>query len=452
MSKALLALLVVIAGVWAQAPPHIAIRGARIVPVSGPVIEKGTVLLREGLIEAVGADVTVPSGVWVIEGEGLTVYPGLMDALSTVGMVPPRRSGPGDAPNASSGGGAAGANRARGPEDRPATTSWQKAADSFSPTDKKIITLRSNGFASAAVFPTDGIAAGQGSVMQLAGDEAGAMVVAPGVGQYLTMRPTPSSAGFPSSLMGVISYIKQLYLDAEHYKLAKAMYEEQPRGLTRPPYDRALEGLLQSPRILLPADKDFHIRRMIALGQTVKQPLLIYGGHEAYNALDDLKRARIPILVNLKWPEAPANRNPDDEDDLATLELREKAPSTPALLAREGITFAFYLGDLSKQSDIVKNVQRAREAGLKEDQLVRALTLNPAEIFGVADRLGSIEPGKIANLTVTKGDLFSKGSTVQYVFVDGVQFEPQTESPARPGTGNGGRPTPNEEASHAQRK
>src|SRR5579871_4733172 len=135
----------------------IAIHDATIVTVSGPVIAKGTVLMRDGLIEAVGENIALPAEAWVIEGNGLTVYPGLMDAASSWGL--PANLGPAGGGRGGRGGGAATA--ARGPEDRPATTSWLKAADEIQPTDARLERARNAGFTTAAAFPMRGIFCGQ---------------------------------------------------------------------------------------------------------------------------------------------------------------------------------------------------------------------------------------------------------------------------------------------------
>jgi len=100
------------------------------------------------------------------------------------------------------------------------------------------------------------------------------------------------------------------------------------------------------------------------------------------------------------------------------------------------VPFAFYFGELDRYDEVVRNLDRAREAGLSQDLLVRALTLSPAELYQADDRLGSIKAGKIANLTVTRGDLFTKGSSIEYVFIDGVQYRPAEASPGQ----NGRRP------------
>lgn len=437
-------------GLLAEPPSTIAIRNARVIPVSGPTIAKGTVLLRNGLIEAVGESVQIPAGAWIIEGEGLTVYPGLIDALGTWG-IPQQQAQQGQgAPAAAPGGlppipGLATPTVAppAGPQDRPQTTSWQKAADLISPADRRIAGARNMGYSTAAVFPTRGIFAGQGSLVQLAGDKVDNMVVAPNIGQYVAMRPAGFGRSFPDSLMGVIAYVKQIYLDAGHYSLAKKMYAENPRGMTRPAYDRALEGVLESPRVLLPANRAFEIERYAKLGRDLKQPTVLYGGTEAYNAAGMLKDT--PILISIKWPERARDGDPEEEEDLRTLERREKAPSGPATLAKAGVKFAFYADGIERRSDWLRAVKRAIEAGLTADQALRALTLAPAEIFGVADRVGSIEKGKIANLVVTKGDLFQDGA-IQHVFIDGVKYDPAPEQPQgppggfpggrRPGAGN----------------
>ena len=441
MRKLFTILLVSAALALADAPSVIAIRDAKIVPVSGPTIPSGTVVLRNGLIEAVGANVQPPADAWIIEGKGLTVYPGLIDGLSTLG-IPQAAPATGVAAGAGGRGGAPAAAAAnapviRGPEDRPSTTSWVMAADQIVPTEKRIETFRSAGFTTAVTFPMTGIFAGQGSVVDLAGDKAGKMVVTSPVGQYISMRTAGGFGGsFPSALFGVISYVRQIYIDVDHYKLEKKAYAENPRGMARPEYDRALEGVIASPRILLPANRAVEITRMTKFSAELKQPTILYGGHEAYRMAGDLK---LPMLVSLKWPVKQRDSDPDEIDSLRTLEVREMAPSSPAALAKAGVKFAFYSDGIEKPADVLAAVKKSIDAGLTPEQALRAMTLSVAEMFGVDDRLGSIEKGKIANLVVTKGDLFDKPQ-VQFIFVDGQKFEPvPDETPQGPGQGAGGR-------------
>jgi imidazolonepropionase-like amidohydrolase len=409
-------------------PTSIAIRNAKIVPVSGPAFDRGTVVLRGGLIESVGANASIPADAEVIDGTGLTVYPGLIDALSTWGM-------PGTAAAGGRGGrgGAAAAPQeapAKGPEDRPATTSWIKAADEIQPNDRRIETARSAGFTTAVVFPTRGIFGGQGSIINLAGDRSEEMVLVPSAGQYITMQ---TQRGFPNALMGVIAYVRQMYLDADHYKLVKQAYDANPRGMQRPEYDRALEGVIESKRILLPANRWIEIERMAKFGAELKQPTILYGMREGFEtrALGSIKNT--PVLVSLKWPEKARDADPDEVELLRTLEVREKAPTSPSVLKNAGVKFAFYSDGLDAPRDIQRGVKKAMDAGLSREDALRALTLSPAEIYGVADRIGSIEKGKIANLVVTRGEIFDDRTKVEMIFIDGKKHVPAPEPPGRGG-------------------
>ena len=439
--KLLTGLLLVCACALAQSPEAVAIVNAKIVTVSGPTIDRGTVVVRNGLIEAVGENVSVPADAWVVAGEGLTVYPGLIDPLSTVGL---EAAAPAAATGGRAGRGAAApmtlaapaatptapAERARGPEDRPATTSWLLAADELQPTDRGIETIRSAGFTTSATFPNRGIFAGQGSLIDLAsGEKAGDMVVVPALGQYISLSRGGGGgfgAGFPSSLMGVIAYIRQIYLDAAHYQLVKDAYAKNPRGMERPAYDRALEGVLASSRILFPANRLVEMDRMLRFAAELKQPVILYGGREAYRpeALEVLKKAAAPVLVSMRWPEAPRDPNPEDVDSFRVLEMRDNAPTAPALLEKAGVRFALYTDGLEQPRDIQRAVKKAIDAGLSRDNAIRALTLSPAEIYGVSDRMGSIDKGKIANLVVTKGEIFDDRTPIQMIFVDGKKYTP----------------------------
>ncbi len=426
------------------APPSVfAIRDARIVRVSGPVLERGTVLIRDGLIEQVAADVAIPADAWIIEGKGLTVYPGLIDALGTLGIAeaaaapttttrglgrtpgqpatpaPAETPGPPTQPTTAT-------QPARGPEDRPSNTSWMRAADLVSPSDRRIETARSVGFTTCVTFPPRGIFAGQGAVINLAGEKGGQMVVSAPAGLYMTVASAGFSS-FPGSLMGVLAYIRQIFLDAEHYKLAKEAYAARPVGAKRPDYDRALEGVLEAPRLLLPATRAVEVDRMVRFASELKRPAVLYGAHEAWRAAELLKKSGTPVLVSLKWPERSRDADPEDVEALRVLELRERAPSTPAALAKAGVPFAFYTEGVTSSREFVRAVRRALEAGLAPADAVRAFTLSAAEIYGVADRLGSIERGKIANLVVTSGELFQEKTQVKYIFIDGAKYEPVPE-------------------------
>lgn len=424
----------------AETPSVVAIRGARIVTVSGATLEKGTVVIADGLIREVGEGVTPPAGAWIIEGAGLTVYPGLIDAFSAWGMPAPAAGArPPAAPQGQAAAPApaqAAGQRSWGPEDRPGTTSWIKAADQLDANDRRLELARSAGFTSAVTFPAGTLVAGHGAVINLAGAGAGGMVVHPLAGLRLGFS-TRGVGGFPNSLMGVIAYFRQLWLDAAHYKQAKDMYEKSPAGQARPAYDRALEGVLEAGRVVMPAASRVELERMAKLAAELKTPAVLYGAHEGYRAAELLKQAGVSVVVNVKWPAKGRDADPQIEESFRELELRDRAPTTPIALAAAGVPFAFTSDGLDSPREMIAAIKKSIDLGLKREDAVRALTLGAARIYGVDNRMGAIEAGKIANLTVVKGDLFDALARVEMVFIDGKKYEPAPE----PASGRRGEET-----------
>ena len=414
-------------------PRYFAIRGAKVVPVSGPPIENATILIARGVITAVGKDLAIPDEAWVIDGKGLTVYPGLFDAFTDVG-ISASAAGP-------SGGEASGprgrsqGERSSGPEDRPGTTAWRNAADEVTLTDKRIESWRSAGFTTVVSAPKGGIVPGQAAVLDLAGDRPGDLVVKSPVAIPLNLQPLGGfGSGFPDSLMGVLGYVHQLWIDTDWLTKTEASYDKNPRGTERPRYDRnsaALADALEDHAlVLIPANNSVQLRRSLALVGRWNVTGVIYGGQMSYEVAPEIAAKKLPVLVNLKWPEAEKDADPDDKPSLETLRFRDRAPSSPAALSKNGVKFAFYSGGIATPKDILKAAKKSIDAGLAPDAALRAMTLSPAEIFGVADRTGSIDKGKIANLVVTDGDIFEEKTKIKIVFVDGRRFEPR--EPNRP--------------------
>jgi len=414
-------------------PPYYAVTNARIVTVSGPVIENGTVVIANGLITAVGTNVTVPPEAWVIDGEGLTVYPGLFDALTDIGM-PQEQAAAAGASRAAALMAAATASTSDGPEDRPATFSSRAAADALSTDDSRIESWREGGFTTVMTVPSDGLVTGQGAVVSLASGLPAELVVRTPAALRLNLQTPRGTRGYPSSLFGVIAYHKQLFLDAAHYARATAADRARPAGLDRPVYDPTLEPLGRAVAerwpVLIPGDDPREIVRALTLGSELGVRTVVYGAQQGYAVTAELAAAGAPVLVNLRWPERTRDVDPDAEESLASLRTRAWAPSTPKALHEAGVPFAFYSGALGSPRDVLERVRTAIDAGLPHDAAIRALTLGAAEIYGVADRLGSVERGKIANLVVTEGDIFDEDSKVQIVFVEGHKFEkPEAEKP-----------------------
>jgi imidazolonepropionase-like amidohydrolase len=421
----------------AEEPRHFAIRGARIIPVSGAAIENGTVVVRDGLIAAVGASAPIPPEAWVIDGKGLTVYPGFIDAQTDLGLQAAAPAAPAGAPQQP---GPPAQQPAQpqpvptGPEDRLATTPWVNAADEIRTSDRRIETWRDAGFTTALSAPTRGIFPGQGAVINLAGERPGHMVVQAPATLQITFQGA-GGGGYPGSLMGVIAYLRQVFIDTEHYAAAQPILAKNPRARERLRYDRTvrvLSAALRAERpVLLPASTQVQMRRAADLAEQFKLKAVFTGAHYAYEDAAWLGPKKIPVIASLRWPEKPRDADPELEESLRVLRHRDKAHTNPAALHKAGVKFAFTSDGLTAPKDMLKNARKAMDAGLPADAAIRAFTLSAAEILGVADRLGSLEPGKIANLAVTDGDIFNERTKVKFVFVDGRRFEVREEERPR---------------------
>jgi imidazolonepropionase-like amidohydrolase len=358
----------------------------------------------------------------VIDGKGLTVYPGLIDAGTNLGLAQDDEAKKrGTGPSAS------------GPEDRPATTPWRVAADELKTDDKRIESWRSAGFTTALSVPDGGIFPGQASVIDLAGERTGNYIVRHRAVVPLSFKPVGGFFGFPDSLMGTIAYVRQVLDDTAWYTQAEPIYQANPTKTERLPYDRTeyvLSRALQNNElVLLPANNSIQIVRALRLADEWKVRAVLYGGQQGYEVAAALAASKIPVLVSLKWPERSKDGDPEAEQTLRELRFRDQAPGTPAALAKAGVKFAFYSDGIATTKDIFKSLKKASDAGLAPDAALRALTLDSAEILGLSDRLGSIAPGKIANLVVSDGDIFNEKSKVKHVFVDGRWFVIHEETP-----------------------
>jgi hypothetical protein len=415
-------------------PRYFAIVNARVVTVSGPAIEKGTVVIARGLIQAVGTNVAIPPEAWVIDGSGLTVYPGLIDAGTDLGLPKPEGSEEGAAASQARPSAAAPRELAMGPEDRPATTPWRVAADELKISDKRIATWRNAGFTTVLTAPEGGIFPGQASLIDLAGERSGDYVVKPVAALPISLKALGGFFSFPGSLMGTVAYVRQVFDDAEWYAQAEPIYEANVEKSERLPYDRTeqvIDRSLRSKEVIpLTANNSVEILRALRLAEEWKIPAVLYGGQQGYAVAEEITARKVPVLVNLKWPERPKDADPEGEQTLRDLRFRDRAPSTPAALAKAGAKFGFYSGGLSAPKDIFKNVRKAIGAGLAPEAALRAFTLDAAEILGVNDRLGTIEPGKVANVVVADGDIFGEKTKVKDVFIDGRWIEIHEEAPS----------------------
>ncbi|HKQ74214.1 MAG TPA: amidohydrolase family protein [Blastocatellia bacterium] len=443
-----------------------AIKGGAVVTVTGATIPKGTVIIRKGLIEAVGADIPIPGDARVIDATGMTVYPGLIDSYTNIGLGATAPA-PGQGGR---GGGAPGppapANPALAivttttPTQPAATPAGQSpelmASDQLRVTAETFDQQRGAGITTALVAPREGIYQGQSVLINLGGADPEKLIIKNPVSLNVAFGGGRGGGGggggggYPGSLMGVFAFLRQSMLDAQHYKVVWELYNQNKRGMQRPETDKSLAALQpvvagQMP-VAFSANSEREIKRAIGLGEEFGLKFMIAGGLQSYQVADLLKQKKVTVLLSLNYPQRPANLEDPESEALRVLRDRAEAPKSAASLHKAGVRFAFQSGYLNRPSDYIANAAKAIEAGLPKDEAIKAMTIYPAEIFGVSEQLGSIEKGKIANVIVTNGDLFDRRTQVKHVFVDGKPYEIKPPAPTQAGPGGrfgggrGGRP------------
>ena len=415
-----------------------ALRGGTVVTVTGAVIAKGTVVVRNGLIEAVGADAAIPADAKVIDATGMTIYPGFFDAYGSLGIKqaaptgPPGGRGGGDPTQAFLAQLAAPPSSAGLLPEITITEQLEISAETF---DQQ----RAAGITTALTAPRTGIFQGQSALINLGGDAAEKLILKAPVSLNITFNS--SRGGYPNSLMGVFSFLRQSFLDAQHYREEWARYNQAPRGAQRPPVNKSLAALQPvingTMPVVLQANSVREIKRAVALAEEFKLKYMLAGAAQSYELADYLKGKNATVLLSLGFPQRPQLDDPEDEA-LRNLRERADAPKAAAALQKAGVKFAFTSGNLTRPQDFIANAARAIEAGLPADAALKALTINAAEIFGVNEQLGSIEKGKIANLVLASGDIFKKDTKVKHVLVDGKLFDIKDTPAPRGGPGAGG--------------
>lgn len=419
-----LAAAVTLAG-SAEAPRVYAIAGARIVTAAGTAIDSGTVVLRDGGIEAVGPSVIAPADAVTIDGKGLTVYPGLIDMGTSAGLASPAAEQERDARTRME------VERAR----RHALLRAQlDAASLLKPDAAPLARFAAAGITSVlATPPGDGIrgrsalvnvaaAEDADQIGQIANERAGMFVVKAPVALHVSFFGREGFDAYPASLMGAIAFVRQAFLDAGAHQQEMAR-QARPSAGTPPAHDPALEALQPalagSMPVAIDAGSAVEIRRALALAREFNLTPIVVGALGAGDVAADLKAAAARVIFSLDYPVRPRSLAPGADEPVRVLRERANAPKVPAALHQAGVPFAFASRGLREPADFVRNAARAVRAGLPADAAVRALTIEAARIAGVASSLGSIEKGKRANLIVVEGDLFDEKAKVRHVFVDG---------------------------------
>ena len=439
MKKTIFALLAIISlcslSVFAQS---YAITNAKIVTVSGAPIDKGTIIIRDGLIQNVGAGISIPADSQVIDASGLTVYPGFFDAASGVGIAAPQQQGQGRGPGGGFQQQQAQATQPQSNSNFPTGLQPEVyAADLIKANDGSVETARNGGFTTVLSIPRERIFNGQSALINTAGDSVSEMLLRSPVALHISFVPL-GSGGYPSSMMGTFSALRQIFLDAQRLRAWTNAYKKDPKGMKRPESDKSLEALFPVLNREVPAafnaNTEIEIIRVLDFAKEFNLVPVIVGGQEAWKVANRLKASKAAVLLSLNFPKRTSSNAPDaDPEPLETLRFRVEVPKCAARLKQAGVPFAFQSGGASG-ADFLSNAAKAVENGLSKDDALRSMTLNSAEIFNVADRLGSIEKGKIANLVVVRGDIFDRAKAITHVFVDGKMFEQKPPAPT------GGRP------------
>ncbi len=404
---------------FAPAPNTFAITNARIVSGSGKIIEHGTLVLRGGLIMAVGDGnkVATPPDARVIDGTGLSVYPALVDAFTSDGMPAASTS---SAPE-------------RGAV-YPVTTirAEMDAATLLKPDTAAWGALRKSGFGAALVAPGVGLVAGTSAFVSLAPETAdvSALLVRPDVAMHASWsNPKPTGAdAYPQSLMGKISALRQALLDAQDADMRRADYAKNPAGKPRPVLSASVAALIPVVRkqkpLVIHADTAISIRRALRIAREFGLTPIIEGGEEAGAVADELKAAGASVLLTAALPEPPKVLDGDDNPStLQGLRYRATVPRTAAKLAAAGVPFAFGTDGLKSVGDFRRNIRRMIAAGLSTDAATTAATQTAAKLFGVDKQIGSLAVGSLGNVLITDGDLWAAKTKIRYLFVDGKKTE-----------------------------
>jgi imidazolonepropionase-like amidohydrolase len=403
------------ASAQAASPRVHALVGARIVTEPGVVISRGTIVIRDGVIATVGANVSVPADARLWNAESLTVYPGMIDAYLMPDAAP---SGTAVVPS-------------RGAKHNLASVTPERRVAADLPLPRaQLESLRAAGFAVAQVVPRSGIFRGRSAVVALGNRPVGEALIRPDAAQVVAFES--QSGGYPGSLMGAIAVVRQTFSDARWYREAHAARE---RDANRPEVNEAFAALgpavARQQRVLLaPADM-IEVMRASTLAKELGLDVALVTPGEEYKRIRELAGGALPVVTNVNFPEAP-----DVSDAALALEIPiemirhwDAAPGNPAALRRAGLRLSLTANGLKDVKSFRAQVVKAIERGLSPNDALAAVTTEPARLLGLSERLGRIAPGYAAHLTVTRGDLFSEEGEVRGVWVDGDRYDVPKDDP-----------------------
>ncbi len=424
-----------------------AIIKARLVISPEEEIEQGTLVLRDGLIVAAGKEVQVPSDAEIIDGTGLIVYSGFIDA-GTSALLDPNR---GTVPSA----GrpidfARFALAATPPDNRKGLTPEFEAPQGLKTDLAGIEARRKVGFTSVHIVPSGRIAGGHGALLTTSGlPLREALLVPATVPQFQLFGPP--GPGYPATLMGGIAHLRQAFLDARRHSLQQQLYESQAPGIARPPEDPVLTALGEIAKkkeaSLFIAQGQDDIHRALDFAAEQQIPIVVWGAREGFRCRERLKSDSRGVIVQLNWGnEPPLEPNKPSETLVANLkdpvrvqqdriDRWKETVANLKVLSQEKILLAVSSEGLGEPAEMFKSLRQAIAAGWKRQAALAALTRDAAIVLGLEQRLGTLTAGKLAHVTILNGPFDDERSKVRYLFVDGLKFElNKGAEPVPPGT------------------
>lgn len=417
----------------AETPRIYALTHATAVTEPGTTVEDATIVLRNGLIESVQPGGAVPADAVEIDCTDRYVYAGFIDADSSLGRPAARRS--------SGGGGNGNPFAASTPETpkgavHPLSLVRPEAelTDAVTPFEGELAdsmeSFRNLGFTVVHTTPERGVFRGAGATRLLIQDR-------PVAETLLTGRPLQHTGfdrarfggGYPTSLMGTVATLRQVFLDAQRYRDWSERYAANPAGMERPARHAAFEALLPllrgESRVMMHSSHPLDTLKAHEIAaQFEVDAILAVSAHEAEYAEAIAKTGR-SLVVSVAFPDKPKVETENEALAVSMETMRRylDAAQGPATLHNAGIRFALSSSGLENRSSFHKQMKKIVEAGLSEEVALAALTTVPAELLGIERSTGSITVGKIANLVVTDAPLFDEETQVRDVFVDGSRFE-----------------------------
>jgi imidazolonepropionase-like amidohydrolase len=417
----------------------LAFENATVIRAPGTQQTGVTVVVRDGMIRAVGADADIPYDARVIEADSLYIYAGFIDGLSQAGIDMPDPDDDDESTDDPS------LARSGVQPDRHALTF-------FDPTASRVEQLRAQGFTTAHIVPDGRMLPGQGALVALQGSDANAALIQDGVSQFAQFRGARGSwpnVVAPSTTMGVIAMMRQVMREADRRQQLEAAYARNPQGSARPPRDAAHTALMPAVSgeqpLMLAASSALDVHRALDLQQELGFSLMLANLKTGFEAVDALQTADVPLFLSLELPER--TELPSDTTDAERpapdpvfqvgpgLELdrertnlmrrlraeQERYIGQAATLHEAGLTFGLTTHDVSP-GDIHDRLRTLRDSGVPQETLLAALTTVPAAAFGVDRQLGQVAPGFMGNLVVTDAPLFEEDTSIRHVVVDGYLY------------------------------